>query len=681
MNISTKYKNHITGLRGISVIMVVLFHLDRSLFSLGYLGVDIFFVISGYVITLTFYKEYLNNNKINIISFYIRRIKRLYPALVISIILTYIIYILFSDTIYFQSITKSAFFSLIGLSNIYYLFSNQNYFINEINNPFIHTWSLGIEEQFYFIYPFILIIIFNKKIKFNEKSLVYIFFIITFFLYFFYYYTSKTIWGNFYFPLSRFWEISLGCSLFFLSKYKIKFLNAFIILVFAVFIIFLYYSSYLTTQLEIFFTCFFASILIINQNNFITNLLENKILLFIGTISYSIYLFHYPIIFFLEQYIDYYLVYFISIIFIIFISTLSYNYVEVPFRNYKYFDYYIKKILYFIFPLITLILILFSQFDNIKIRTYVNYKLFKIQETLNIINVNNYNIVKFLKNSSNLENYIFDNKNIRYCSSQFKKDLNYYLKNCYIDNNKNKLIHIIGDSQAEHLIPMILTKKEIYDFMINPMIGATFFPGSDYYYSKNFLKDTHKNKINKNYFEVSKQIINYFDSRYDDKYLIIASRFNFAINNFTFLDKNNKKMEVSKTYDYVFNILENFIESIDQNTKILFIPDAPIPPITLNECLKRLNFSLAHFESCKFDISDFIKKREKIIMIFNKLKNKHSNVFVFDFADYLCQNKICNYFYDDYKAIYSRKNHFSIEFSESFQNEFFDFFENSVSLN
>ena len=160
MNFNTEYKNEITGLRGISVLLVILFHINEEIFFFGFLGVDIFFVISGYVITLTLHKEYSKDKKIKIISFYLRRIKRLFPSLICCIFFTYFVYMIVADLIYFKEITKSAITSIFGFSNLYYIISNQNYFINSIENPFIHTWSLGIEEQYYLIYPFFLLLIY-----------------------------------------------------------------------------------------------------------------------------------------------------------------------------------------------------------------------------------------------------------------------------------------------------------------------------------------------------------------------------------------------------------------------------------------------------------------------------------------------------------------------------------------
>ena len=116
---------HIQFFRAISVLLVFFYHLELEFFKFGYLGVDIFFVISGYVITSRLYDELLKNNKINYLSFFIRRVKRIFPVLffIISIVLLFIIFfqpldlILGNITVYF--------FTIFGLSNLYYLFSKR----------------------------------------------------------------------------------------------------------------------------------------------------------------------------------------------------------------------------------------------------------------------------------------------------------------------------------------------------------------------------------------------------------------------------------------------------------------------------------------------------------------------------------------------------------------------------
>ena len=148
-----KYKTEIDGLRAFAVISVILNHTYPSLLPNGFLGVDIFFVISGYVITLSLEGKKNKNFVDFFISFFHRRIKRLFPALIIFCIVSGILITLVNplpQTAHITGIT-----GLLGFSNLFLLKKGSNYFATEtILNPFAHTWSLDVEEQFYLLFPF-----------------------------------------------------------------------------------------------------------------------------------------------------------------------------------------------------------------------------------------------------------------------------------------------------------------------------------------------------------------------------------------------------------------------------------------------------------------------------------------------------------------------------------------------
>ena len=167
-NLNIDYKNHIQSLRAISVLLVFFYHLKIDLFQKGFLGVDIFFVISGFVITQSLYSDYLKKNKIDLIHFFSKRIKRILPNLLFITTSIYLFFLIFGP----PNISKWLDYlsSIFGISNFYFLFSDKGYFYNIFDNPFAHTWSLGVEEQFYFIYPIFLFLIFKfLKNKINNS--------------------------------------------------------------------------------------------------------------------------------------------------------------------------------------------------------------------------------------------------------------------------------------------------------------------------------------------------------------------------------------------------------------------------------------------------------------------------------------------------------------------------------
>lgn len=155
-----KYRADIDGLRAIAVLLVVLYHAKFPVPG-GFIGVDVFFVISGFLITMIMDKE-IREGRFTYSSFYTRRIKRLVPAFafMLAILFFYCSYYLMPEDL--LSFSKSAVLSLFGISNFYFFF-NTNYFDSSVSEPLLHTWSLSVEEQFYIFWPFILMAIYKSK--------------------------------------------------------------------------------------------------------------------------------------------------------------------------------------------------------------------------------------------------------------------------------------------------------------------------------------------------------------------------------------------------------------------------------------------------------------------------------------------------------------------------------------
>ena len=156
-NISAKsrYRPEIDGLRAFAVVAVIINHFNEEILPNGYLGVDIFFVISGFVITSSLYQRPSKNFKDFISGFYERRIKRLVPALSVFVLIMSIAICLFNPVPILS--LRTGLISLFGLSNLYLLKQSTDYFAQSTDlNVFTHTWSLGVEEQFYILFPFLI---------------------------------------------------------------------------------------------------------------------------------------------------------------------------------------------------------------------------------------------------------------------------------------------------------------------------------------------------------------------------------------------------------------------------------------------------------------------------------------------------------------------------------------------
>ena len=141
---------HVEGLRAVAVLSVIFFHLDAAYLPGGYLGVDVFFVISGFVITLSLTRDEATGKSLS--DFYARRVARLLPACAATIVCTLMVASLYSIE-YSARAAESAIFAALSVSNIFF-WAEADYFSDYLQtDPFLHTWSLGVEEQFYLIWP------------------------------------------------------------------------------------------------------------------------------------------------------------------------------------------------------------------------------------------------------------------------------------------------------------------------------------------------------------------------------------------------------------------------------------------------------------------------------------------------------------------------------------------------
>jgi len=149
--IKSGFISGIEAMRGIAVIAVILYHFDADIVPSGFLGVDLFFIISGFVITKSLYKIKAESISEYLLYFYNARLKRIFPALVVFVFFTFILLALTSQFNILELRTGGL--SLLGLSNLYLIKIQDNYFdLDQGFNVFNHTWSLGVEDNSIFFY-------------------------------------------------------------------------------------------------------------------------------------------------------------------------------------------------------------------------------------------------------------------------------------------------------------------------------------------------------------------------------------------------------------------------------------------------------------------------------------------------------------------------------------------------
>ena len=162
-NNKSKYLPSIDSLRALAVLAVIIYHVDVNYLPGGFLGVDLFFVLSGYLISSLIIKEYRKTGSLNLYNFYIRRARRLLPAVYFMITVGLVVMVLFNEVLLRKS-HLDAIFGYIYSSNWWYIFHKLDYFDSfGAQSPFKHLWSLAIEEQFYMIFPLLFLLVSRKK--------------------------------------------------------------------------------------------------------------------------------------------------------------------------------------------------------------------------------------------------------------------------------------------------------------------------------------------------------------------------------------------------------------------------------------------------------------------------------------------------------------------------------------
>jgi peptidoglycan/LPS O-acetylase OafA/YrhL len=214
-SVKSKYRPEIDGLRAFAVAGVIINHFNKDLLPSGYLGVDIFFVISGYVITSSLAGRESKNFLDFLTGFYERRIKRLVPALVVFVLITSVLISLFNPDP--GEALGLGWRSLFGISNINLYRASTDYFAESTElNPFTHTWSLGVEEQFYMLFPFLIWFsgFGQQKVK-GTRNLFFWVGVLTIasLISFIYLYQVNQPAAYFLMP-PRFWEMAAGCLIF-----------------------------------------------------------------------------------------------------------------------------------------------------------------------------------------------------------------------------------------------------------------------------------------------------------------------------------------------------------------------------------------------------------------------------------------------------------------------------------
>jgi len=338
------YRADVDGLRAVAVLPVLLYHSGFSVFSGGYVGVDIFFVISGFVITSKLIED-MERGKYSIAGFYVRRIRRIIPALIATILFSYIAALLLFLPDAMEDFAKSVVATATFVSNLYFWKASGYFETAALDRPLLHTWSLAIEEQFYLVIPLALYAAFTYFRRFvwplfllaALASLALSIFV-----------TDKAPTANFFLLPTRAWELLLG-SLLVLAPLKTLpgKVNAELFALLGFVMIACSIAAYTDATpfpgLSALLPALGAAILIHvgrDHSTLVGRALSLRLMVGIGLISYSLYLVHWPIIVFaryvlLRNLVGWEIVAVVAISIVL--AYCSWRFVETPFRYQRSF--------------------------------------------------------------------------------------------------------------------------------------------------------------------------------------------------------------------------------------------------------------------------------------------------------------------------------------------------------
>ena len=599
-----RFRKDINGLRAIAVIAVVLFHFNEAWLPGGFAGVDVFFVISGFLMTSIIFRG-IEKNKFSILNFYIDRVNRIVPALAFLCLILLILGYLYLAPIDFRVLGKHVGSSISFLSNFGY-WSEDGYFdVSSSEKWLLHTWSLSVEWQFYILYPLILVILRCFFSLSNLKVMILIGTVISFILSVIA--TFKWPSSSYYFLTGRAWEMMVGglCYLypFRYSNYhtKLKIVYEWIGVLFIVFSYFTFdkesqwpgYLALLPT---------FGAFLIIQaqrNNSFLTS---NIIFQKLGIWSYSIYLWHWPVVvtiyfYALNEFFTY-----LGIGLSILFGFLSYKYIERI--NFK------------------------SDFQLNILRNYYKYSPLCISFTIGLIGS-----AVFLTNGLNFrgtaEYQSLNNNALKAISDWYYPKPNLEVghhKIRFIKGSSNRNILFIGASHIEQTYPYILTLNSEYNIYYLTQGGC-------------FLTPSYRPNLD------CSNIKNY-------KSLIENINFESIVTSLFVIDLGLPDDELSKQKELELRVLEfnEFLSFSKERVKKIFLLLGEPKGDEFNPSL-----SVRHKLKNYIETGTAIKAYKTHYSLLKKI-NKNNGLIVINPIDYLC-DEVCMVRDENLKYYYKDSDH------------------------
>jgi peptidoglycan/LPS O-acetylase OafA/YrhL len=651
MNIN--YRPEIDGLRAISIISVVIYHAQLKLnnnviLSGGFLGVDIFFVISGYLICSIIFKELLEKKSFSFKNFFVRRARRILPALIFLIFVSSLVSYFILQPSALNNFSKSSISSIFFSSNIFFWQINSMYMAeSQLLSPLLHTWSLSVEEQFYLFFPILIFLI----IKIDKKILLPIMLLLMVLSIFSIWYGSKNhIIFNFYSITSRIWEFGIGSLIAYFEYFKKKifsfpqkineivcFISLIIIIYFFIFPVFPNKHPTIYTIIPILSVGLI--ILLSDKTSSFKSILSNNFFVFTGLLSYSLYLWHYPVfsfsrhIFINTDFENNIILKLFLIVISIILSLISYFFIE---KFFRFKNRSLKTLFIFIF-IFTLINIIFSiigiNSDGLK----------------NRLKLSNFETEYVLNNSSNIyiqpieetyKKFSSNTKKVIVVGNSTGRDFYFILKKFENENENDVEIRFLR-TQIYCLIPALENNRDClrtFDFKQKKIQKKQLknIKDADYIILRSQWSLQDINSL--------KQIANYFKKDKNKKIIVVSSS-----PEFNFLSKSLATSEVNLS-NIVYNNFFNQSSLIDK----FFLKYNRYP-----NNIERKSFEKEYFSQ--------LNKNRVSLEKSLKVASSQNQIDFFDFFDLICnnENKLCSVLTNDNFKIFSdNKGHFTFKGAE-----------------
>jgi peptidoglycan/LPS O-acetylase OafA/YrhL len=649
-----KYRPDIDGLRAVAVLSVVAFHAFPNWIKGGFIGVDVFFVISGYLISTIIF-ENLDKGTFSFSEFYARRIKRIFPALLIVLVACFIFgwFALLSDE--YKQLGKHIAGGAGFISN-FILWNEAGYFDNSAETkPLLHLWSLGIEEQFYILWPLLLWVAWKRKFNFSIITLVLV--IASFILNL--KGVTQDMVATFYSPQTRFWELLSGSLLAWVMLYRKQSLtntknriefwisNIFynkkqdnngqtVSNILSFIGLFLLFYGFWRINKELAFPGMWALVAVLGAMLIITagstawvnrTILSNKIVVWFGLISFPLYLWHWPLLSFariVESETPSLNIRIAAVALSIVLAWLTYRFVERPLRFGGY-----SKIKAAILALFTIIV------GSVGYNTYVRDG-YEFRSS----------IKAFINNKNELvRTPAIDDECLKYTG--LAKPLFAYCR--FTNVNSDETVAVIGDSHAHVAYPGIaayLNNKGVNTILLAnsscpPFVGS-------YTGNNQVEKDACKDRI--------EQLLDIVSKHKDIKRVFIFTR-GPAYNTGTEPITGNKDLTGGNNIPIkeFANSAQLTFERLSKSGKLVFyVTENPELNFSAESCLGRPFKS--NVRNCSVDKSSVLERQADYLGAFFNLKH----VTIIDSLQAFCPQNSCIVFDDNGHLLYADDDHLSV---------------------